>query len=98
MPPNDPVARSGSTRALPVLLLAIAGLLLVARIGAGIFERNEPPPAPDLVHWREPGIQTEVEAVNQNKPLLYDFTAEWCGPCRQMQREVFADAHMAARI
>jgi hypothetical protein len=34
--------RSGPTRAMPVALLAIAGLLLVARVALGIYEHAHP--------------------------------------------------------
>jgi len=30
--------------------------------------------------------------------ILYEFSAAWCGPCRLMEREVFADEHLASRI
>ena len=31
-------------------------------------------------------------------PLLYEFSADWCGPCRVMDEEIFHDAAMARLI
>ena len=98
MPPTEARALRGSTRATPRILVVVAAVLLAARVLLGIFERVERAPRPDLVSWREPGTAAEAEARRDSKPLLYNFSAEWCVPCHTMQDEVFADSRVAGKI
>ena len=96
--------RSGPTRRDPAWLLIAAGLLLAARAGLGAYEAAHSPvprgnalAETDLVRWR-PLADGLAEARASGRPILYDFTADWCPPCRMMQRQVFADSQAAAEL
>ena len=79
-------------RAYPIALFVVAAALLLAR-----FTFTPAKQEGTLVKWVSPARGAAV-ARETGKPMLIDFTAEWCAPCKDLDREVFGDRALAAEI
>jgi thiol-disulfide isomerase/thioredoxin len=86
------VARgAGPQRRVPWWPIGLLGLFALAYLASVLFGG----PQTSLVHWRAPG---ETVVADAGKPVLYDFSAASCAPCRSMNAEVFNDPAAAAQI
>lgn len=93
MPPSD----GGPTRANPAWLLLVAGVLLVARVGLGIWDATNPESRPDLVTWTA-ASSAAGEARARGRLVLYAFTDRDAPASRKLSSGLFTEAAIAREL
>lgn len=76
---------NSQSRLSPILLWVLAAAI-VFRIVTAVMDRGEKDAGGGLVSW-QPRERVAALALASRKPILYDFTAAWCGPCHLLDAD-----------
>lgn len=52
-------------------------------------------PPPKLVGWETDIEKAKTMAAANKRPILAYFNATWCGPCKELKRDVFTSREFA---
>jgi thiol:disulfide interchange protein len=93
---NFELETAGRVRKGIGVLAVVVGALLTLRalglIGAPVHAGGTGPV------WESDPFAAEARATAEKKPLMLDFSAEWCKACKELEAHTFSETSVAARL
>lgn len=84
------LARYAIPKLIGLLIVAVALFVLLYRFGQPFGVPRERTTVP--IAWRPTLEAAFSESRETGRPVFLEWTAEWCGPCQEMERGAFQDA------
>lgn len=94
---NFELERAGKIRKGMGVLAVVAGALLTLR-GLGLIGAPVHAEGGGEVRWRSDLAAAESEARAGRRPMMVDFSAEWCKACKELEAHTFSEPGVARRL
>jgi thiol:disulfide interchange protein len=86
-----------ATTKMPRALLIATVVLLAIRLVSIPFQMAQSHNYASPVNWTALD-QFDPKSNTEQKPVIYEFCADWCEPCKRMDSSVFTNKEIAALI
>ena len=85
------------TALIVVGIVGIAAVVVISQRHSPIHVTPAADFATDAVSWRTSFADAQKESQSTGRPMLVDFTASWCPPCKVMKQQTWTDPNVIAK-